>query len=54
MATDMWLISYDAISYENRLASFCATLIGLVNLPLVRLFSIFFANQFIYHHGMDP
>jgi len=41
MATGMWLISYELLSYGNRLASFSATLIGLLNLSLARLISIF-------------
>jgi len=41
MATGMWLISYGLLVIGNRLASFSATLIGLLNLPLTRLLSIF-------------
>jgi len=40
MATGMWLISNGL--YGNRLASFSVTLIGLLNLPLAWLLSIFF------------
>jgi len=49
-----FLENLDFLTYGNRLASFSDTLIGLLNLPLARLLSIFFANLFIYHHGMEP
>jgi len=47
MATGMWLISY-GLFYGNRLASFSATLIGLLNLQLARLLSIFFVCKPVY------
>jgi len=47
MATGMWLISY-GLFYENILASFSAILIGLLNLPLASLLSIFFLQTSLY------